>query len=149
MFSWKLHFINGYSCREISPLAVQTSGSFQNTVNLGASTSQETPDVSLRTPTRPSTTCAEQFPYDPDFATPRRSRKRYETVISKFHTKNRKIRTLQTKIYRLRKKIDSLNELIAHLRSRNLISEEAETIMQVYTYLFTFPAYALICFFFI
>ena len=41
-----------------------------------------------------------------DFSTPRRSRRHYQSVVYKLHSKSKKVRTLQTTVWRLRRKIE-------------------------------------------
>lgn len=66
-----------------------------------------------------------------DFSTPTKAKRNYDIIKKTLQHQKRKIKTLQQSNRRLRNKMSSLKELLRHLKSKKMISEEAEQVLQV------------------
>jgi len=61
----------------------------------------------------------------PDLATPKRAKRCFNKARLQIISQRKKINVLHQTVRRLRKKLTSLQKLIEHLKSNNLISEQA------------------------
>ncbi|KAJ8968199.1 hypothetical protein NQ314_002403 [Rhamnusium bicolor] len=66
-----------------------------------------------------------------DFGTPRKTKRNLQLLKNTIAMKQRRLEMTQQQNRRLKRKIASLKELMSHLHSRNLISEEAEQTIMV------------------
>lgn len=69
----------------------------------------------------------------PDLSTPQRAKFHYTNAKLKILSSRIKIEVLNQKINRLNKRLTSMAALLAHLKSKNLITEEAQDTISVIT----------------
>lgn len=72
----------------------------------------------------------------PDVSTPRRAKRSLQLAKISLIKKVQKIRSLQQQNRRLQKKVGCLENLLIHLRQKNLITEQAEETILVWLILF-------------
>lgn len=60
----------------------------------------------------------------PDFTTPRRSKKHFNTARLQITAQKKKLKLLHQTVRRLRNKLSSVNNLVSHLKAKNLITEQ-------------------------
>jgi len=68
----------------------------------------------------------------PDLTTLRKAKFYYNNAIVKILSDRKRIKVLNQKINRLKKRLSSMTALIAHLKSKNPITEEAHDTIYVY-----------------
>lgn len=69
----------------------------------------------------------------PDLCTPRRAKVHFNNAKLKILRSRKRIKVLNQKVNRLKKKLSSMADLCAHLKSKNLITEEAHDTILVNT----------------
>lgn len=69
----------------------------------------------------------------PDLCTPRRAKVHFNNAKLKILRSRKRIKVLNQKVNRLKKKLLSMADLFAHLKSKNLITEEAHDTILVNT----------------
>lgn len=87
-----------------------------------ASKSSTTPDVSLETTPKKRRKL---------FNSPRSARRHYDNAIEKMNDLKRKLLFARTENYKLKRKITKLEDLVLHLKNKNLISVNAEATLLV------------------
>ncbi|KAF5302022.1 hypothetical protein FQA39_LY10492 [Lamprigera yunnana] len=66
-----------------------------------------------------------------DFSTPKRAKRNFEIAANIVMRQRVQISTLQQKVRRLENKMHNIEDILRHLKSKNLISEAAEQVLQV------------------